>query len=50
MGVYQGNRGLILATIPMRLGFAGVMGYWGNMPVLGYEVGVAVLAFLAAFA
>lgn len=45
--VYQGNRTLVAATIPLRLGFAGVMWWWGEMGGLAYELGVAVVAGLA---
>ena len=49
---YYGNRALVVATIPMRLLFAGLMASWGKGfgGVVAYELSVALLCGVAAFA
>jgi len=48
---WSGNRTFFLATVPIRLTFAGlILSQWGWSGVVGYEASVAVVAAVAAYA
>jgi hypothetical protein len=40
---WQSNRGLILATIPLRLLFGCVIWDWGSRTAVAYELSVAII-------
>jgi hypothetical protein len=46
----QGNRRMMLSTVPLRLGFAVVMGYWEKPPLVMYELCVVWFSLVAVFA
>ncbi|KAF1834449.1 hypothetical protein BDW02DRAFT_550494 [Decorospora gaudefroyi] len=47
--VAQGNRRLMLATVPLRLGFAGVMYGWGRMGMVLCEGCVVWFCLVGVF-
>ena len=46
----QGNRRMMLSTVPLRLGFAMVMAHWEKTPLVVYELCVVWFSLVAVFA